>query len=62
MFVVGAIGHGLVGPGDTDGFMQGYGPARIDPRLLAYYRCAWAVQLARASDATGWPADGNAQP
>ena len=44
MFVVGGIGHGLVGPSDTDSFFQGYGQARIDPGLLAYYRCAWAVQ------------------
>jgi spectinomycin phosphotransferase len=44
MFVVGGIGHGLVRPGDTECFFQGYGQARIDPRLLAYYRAAWAVQ------------------
>jgi spectinomycin phosphotransferase len=44
MFVVGGIGHDLVRPGDTDRFFQGYGRAGIDPRLLAYYRCAWAVQ------------------
>jgi spectinomycin phosphotransferase len=44
MFVVGGIGHGLVRPGDTDRFFQGYGRAQVDPRLLAYYRTAWAVQ------------------
>jgi spectinomycin phosphotransferase len=44
MFVVGGIGHGLVRPGDTDQFFQGYGRVRVDPRLLAYYRVAWAVQ------------------
>jgi spectinomycin phosphotransferase len=44
MFVVGGIGHGLVHAGDTDDFFKGYGQARIDPGLLAYYRCAWAVQ------------------
>jgi spectinomycin phosphotransferase len=44
MFVVGGIGHGLVGPGDTDRFLQGYGRVDLDPRLVAYYRCAWAVQ------------------
>jgi spectinomycin phosphotransferase len=44
MFVVGGIGHGLVRPRDTACFFQGYGKARIDRRLLAYYRCAWAVQ------------------
>jgi spectinomycin phosphotransferase len=44
-FVVGGgIGHGLVRPSDTDAFFGGYGPADADPRLLAYYRCAWAVQ------------------
>jgi spectinomycin phosphotransferase len=45
MFVVGGgIGHELVRPRDTAGFFQGYGEATIDPRLLAYYRAAWAVQ------------------
>jgi spectinomycin phosphotransferase len=44
MFVDGGIGHGLVGPDDTDSFLRGYGETRIDPLLLAYYRCAWAVQ------------------
>ena len=44
MFVVGGIGHGLVRPRETDRFFQGYGEADVDPRLLAYYRCAWAVQ------------------
>jgi spectinomycin phosphotransferase len=45
MFVVGGgIGHGMVRPGDTEHFLQGYGEASVDPRLLAYYRCAWAVQ------------------
>jgi spectinomycin phosphotransferase len=44
MFVVGGIGHGLVGPSDTEHFFQGYGQASIDPHLLAYYRHAWAVQ------------------
>ena len=44
MFVVGGIGHGLVRPGDTDRFFQGYGRTSVDRRLLAYYRCAWAVQ------------------
>ena len=44
MFVVGGIGHGLVGPHDTDSFLQGYGETSVDPRLLAYYRTAWAVQ------------------
>ena len=29
---------------DTDSFLRGYGGAGIDPRLLAYYRAAWAVQ------------------
>jgi spectinomycin phosphotransferase len=44
MFVVGGIGRGLVGPGDTECFFQGYGQAAVDRHLLAYYRCAWAVQ------------------
>jgi spectinomycin phosphotransferase len=44
MFVVGGVARDLVRPGDTDRFFQGYGEAAIDPRLLAYYRCAWAVQ------------------
>jgi spectinomycin phosphotransferase len=44
MFVVGGIGHDLVRPADTNSFFQGYGQATVDPRLLAYYRCAWAVQ------------------
>ena len=43
-FVVGGIGHGLVGPSDTAAFFEGYGQTDVDPRLLAYYRCAWAVQ------------------
>jgi spectinomycin phosphotransferase len=29
---------------DTDRFFEGYGQASVDRRLLAYYRCAWAVQ------------------
>jgi spectinomycin phosphotransferase len=45
MFVVGGgIGHGMVRPGDTDRFFEGYGQVAVDPRLLAYYRIAWAVQ------------------
>ena len=44
MFVVGGIARGLVRPGDTDRFFQGYGRVEVDPRLLAYYRAAWAVQ------------------
>jgi spectinomycin phosphotransferase len=44
MFVVGGIADGLVRPGDTDRFFQGYGRVEVDPRLLAYYRAAWAVQ------------------
>lgn len=38
------VGHELVQPPDTACFLQGYGKATIDPRLLAYYRVAWAVQ------------------
>lgn len=44
-FVVGGgIGHGLVRPTDSDAFFEGYGEVAADPLLLAYYRCAWAVQ------------------
>jgi spectinomycin phosphotransferase len=43
MFVVGGIARGLVRPGDTDRFFQGYGRVEVAPRLLAYYRAAWAV-------------------
>jgi spectinomycin phosphotransferase len=44
MFVVRGIVHGLVRPRDTACFFQGYGEANTDPRLLAYYRAAWALQ------------------
>ena len=45
MFVVGGgIGHGLVGPSEEASFLDGYGQVTADPALLAYYRCAWAVQ------------------
>jgi spectinomycin phosphotransferase len=44
MFVVGGIARGLVAPADTARFFQGYGRVAVDPRLLAYYRTAWAVQ------------------
>jgi spectinomycin phosphotransferase len=44
MFVVGGIRRGLVAPRETGCFFQGYGEASVDQRLLAYYRCAWAVQ------------------
>jgi spectinomycin phosphotransferase len=44
MFVIRGIIHGLVKPGDTDSFLQGYGQTTIDQGLLAYYRYAWAVQ------------------
>ena len=45
MFVVGdGIGHGLVGPSREASFLEGYGQVTADPALLAYYRCAWAVQ------------------
>lgn len=43
-FVVGGIGHGLVTPSTTASFLDGYGEVTVDPALLAYYRCAWAVQ------------------
>jgi spectinomycin phosphotransferase len=45
MFVVGGgLARGLVAPADSDRFLAGYGDATADPRLLAYYRAAWAVQ------------------
>jgi spectinomycin phosphotransferase len=44
MFVVGGIGHGLVGPSEEASFLEGYGEVTVDSTLLAYYRCAWAVQ------------------
>jgi spectinomycin phosphotransferase len=44
MFVIGGIDRRLVRPGDTERFLQGYGEATINQRLLAYYRIAWAVQ------------------
>ena len=44
MFVVGGIGRDLVKPSDTACFLQGYGEATVDRRLLAYYRSACAVQ------------------
>lgn len=44
MFVVVGIRRGLVTPRETGCFFQGYGEATVDQRLLAYYRCAWAVQ------------------
>jgi spectinomycin phosphotransferase len=44
MFVIGGLARGLVAPADTERFLAGYGDATADPRLLAYYRAAWAVQ------------------
>jgi spectinomycin phosphotransferase len=45
MFVIGGgLRRDLVAPADTDRFLAGYGDAAADPRLLAYYRAAWAVQ------------------
>jgi len=44
MFVVAGIGGDQVGPHETACFLQGYGGTAIDPRALAYYRYAWAVQ------------------
>jgi spectinomycin phosphotransferase len=44
MFVIGGIGPGLVRPGDTAAFFQGYGETAVDPLALSYYRYAWAVQ------------------
>lgn len=44
MFVIEGLHAGLVSPRETECFLQGYGDAVVDPRALAYYRCAWAVQ------------------
>lgn len=43
MFAVGGISSALVGPDDEAHFLEGYGPAAIDPLALAYYRYTWAV-------------------
>jgi spectinomycin phosphotransferase len=43
MFVVGGISMSLVSSRQTEKFIEGYGPASIDPVALAYYRYAWAV-------------------
>jgi spectinomycin phosphotransferase len=53
MFVVGGgIGQGLLRAGEDDRFFEGYGETAVEERLLAYYRCAWAVQdiLANAEE------------
>ncbi len=43
MFAIGGISAKLVGPREEALFLQGYGPAEIDPLALAYYRYAWAL-------------------
>jgi spectinomycin phosphotransferase len=43
MFVAGGISARLVGPEEEAWFFEGYGPARLDPVAMAYYRAAWAV-------------------
>ena len=43
MFAIRGIGSGLVGPSDTERFLEGYGSTTIDQDLLVYYRVAWAV-------------------
>ncbi|MCC7361912.1 MAG: phosphotransferase [Anaerolineales bacterium] len=44
MFVIGGISGDWPAPADTAHFMQGYGPAAVDPLALAYYRADWAGQ------------------
>lgn len=44
MFVVVGIDESLVSRRDTECFLEGYGDVDVDPRLLSYYRRAWAVQ------------------
>ncbi|MDQ3717107.1 MAG: aminoglycoside phosphotransferase family protein [Actinomycetota bacterium] len=45
MFVIGGvIARAPVTAEQQKWFFDGYGPANIDPNLLAYYRCSWALQ------------------
>ena len=44
MFVIRGIGQGLMPPGGTESFLDGYGGAAADEGLLTYYRYAWAAQ------------------
>lgn len=44
MFAIEGISHDLVNAAASQRFLAGYGPARIEPEALAYYRCAWAIQ------------------
>lgn len=45
MFVLGGVlAHAPVSMQEQRWFFEGYGPAGIDPILLAYYRCSWALQ------------------
>lgn len=61
MFVIGGISDDWPTPRDTALFMEGYGPAAVDPVALAYYRADWALQdlssfAAQALDAAQWDA------
>ena len=45
MFVIGGVlANAPVSPQQQAWFFDGYGPADIDPVLLAYHRCSWALQ------------------
>ena len=45
MFVIdGVLADALVTAEQRNWFFDGYGSANIDPILLAYYRCSWAMQ------------------
>lgn len=45
MFVIGGVlSDAPVTPREQKWFFEGYGPAEIDRRRLAYYQCSWAAQ------------------
>lgn len=45
MFVLdGVLADRLVAPLEQSWFFDGSGAVEVDPALLAYYRCSWAVQ------------------
>jgi spectinomycin phosphotransferase len=44
IFAIGGLSRRLVSPANEAWFLQGYGPAAIDPVALAYYRCVRFVE------------------